>query len=43
VDLRTRSPFRSVLVEWYFWAMGFATLRHTGTADHLHVQLVLRE
>lgn len=39
VDLRTRSPFRSVLVEWYFRVMGFDTLRHTGTADHLHVSL----
>jgi hypothetical protein len=39
VDLRTRSPFRSVLVEWYFRAMGFKTLRHVGTSDHLHVYL----
>lgn len=42
VDLRTRSPFRSVLVEWYFLLMGFDTLRHQGTSDHLHVQLVVR-
>lgn len=39
VDLRTRGPLRSLLVEWYFRAMGFATLRHVGTADHLHVSL----
>jgi hypothetical protein len=41
VDLRTRSPFRSVVVEWYFLLMGFDTLRHTGTSDHLHVQLAV--
>ena len=41
VDLRTRSPFRSVLVDWYFRLMGFDTLRHTGTSDHLHVQLAV--
>lgn len=39
VDLRTRGPLRSLLVEWYFRAMGFQTLRHTGTRDHLHVSL----
>jgi hypothetical protein len=39
VDLRTRGPLRSLLVEWYFRAMGFDTLRHVGTADHLHVAL----
>jgi hypothetical protein len=39
VDLRTRGPLRSLLVEWYFGVMGFDTLRHTGTADHLHVSL----
>jgi len=26
----------------YFWSMGFATLRHVGTGDHLHVELPLR-
>lgn|SRR5574341_1017522 len=39
VDLRTRGTLRSLLVEWYFRAMGFDTLRHTGTRDHLHVSL----
>ncbi len=41
VDLRTRdrSIGRNVLSEWYFRLMGFSTLRHTGTADHLHVSL----
>jgi hypothetical protein len=40
VDLRTRGPLQSLLVEWYFRAMGFDTLRHTGTRDHLHVSLL---
>jgi len=41
VDLRTigRSAIVNLLVEWYFRAMGFRTLRHVGTADHLHVEL----
>jgi hypothetical protein len=41
VDLRTkgRNPAVNWLVERYFRAMGFCTLRHVGTADHLHVEL----
>jgi len=41
VDLRTagRSGVSNALVQVYFWAMGFRTLRHVGTADHLHVEL----
>ena len=41
VDLRTagRSAVRNRLVQWYFEGMGFATLRHVGTADHLHVAI----
>ena len=41
VDLRTigRSKWRNFLMTGYFKAMGFRTLRHTGTADHLHVSL----
>jgi len=41
VDLRTanRGWFRNRLTQAYFWAMGFGTLRHVGTADHLHVDL----
>jgi len=44
VDLRTEGQgmIRSRLVQLYFWSMGFSTLRHVGTADHLHVQLPLR-
>jgi len=30
------------LVQLYFVAMGFDTLRHVGTADHLHVELAVR-
>ena len=44
VDLRTRGRgvIRNRLVQFYFWSMGFSTLRHVGTADHLHVQLASR-
>ena len=39
VDLRTRPGLKSLLVQWYFDLMGFDTLRHVGTHDHLHVSL----
>ncbi len=44
VDLRTngRTRGRNALTQWYFEGMGFSTLRHTGTADHLHVSIPLR-
>lgn len=44
VDLRTRGRWeiRNRLLQLYFWSMGFSTLRHVGTADHLHVQLAER-
>lgn len=40
-DIRTndRSEFRNKLLEYSFQLMGFRTLRHVGTADHLHVGL----
>ena len=43
-DLRTigRSEARNWLVLAYFKTMGFRTLRHVGTADHLHVGLDVR-
>lgn len=43
-DLRTagRCWVKNRLVQLYFWSMGFGTLRHTGTADHLHVELPVR-
>ena len=42
VDVRTmrRPEWRNRFVELYFRLMGFETLRHVGTADHLHVNLV---
>jgi hypothetical protein len=41
VDIRTlgRPEWRNRGVKLYFWLMGFSTLRHTGTADHLHVAM----
>lgn len=41
VDIRTRghSEFRNGLIAIYFRLMGFNTLRHVGTADHLHVSI----
>jgi hypothetical protein len=43
VDLRTkgRGAVRNLLMQGYFAALGFRTLRHVGTADHLHVSLPL--
>ncbi len=45
MDLRTvgRSDWRNWLVAGYFNVMGFGTLRHVGTADHLHVWLPMSE
>lgn len=42
-DLRTigRPVWRTALLMLYFRTMGFKTLRHVGTADHLHVSLPL--
>lgn len=41
LDLRTagRPGWRNLLVSGAFRIMGFRTLRHVGTADHLHVSL----
>ncbi len=43
LDLRTRDrpEWRNRAAELAFRAMGFHTLRHAGTADHLHVSLRL--
>jgi hypothetical protein len=43
VDLRTkgRGPVKNAALQLYFNSMGFRTLRHVGTADHLHVSLPL--
>ena len=42
MDLRTRArpEWQNFLVTNYFRLMGFRTLRHHGTADHLHVSLM---
>ncbi len=44
VDVRTagRGWLRNTGAVVYFRVMGFSTLRHVGTADHLHVALPLR-
>ena len=41
VDLRTqgRSEIRNWALEWLFQLVGFNTLRHVGTADHLHISI----
>ena len=41
IDLRTkgRNEIRNQFLNLYFKMMGLKTLRHTGTADHLHVSL----
>ena len=43
-DLRTagRGMVKNRLIQLYFWSMGFGTLRHVGTGDHLHVELPVR-
>lgn len=45
LDLRTngRPEWRNRLVELGFWALGFHSLRHVGTADHLHLSLQVPE
>lgn len=41
LDLRTntRTEIRNFFLKSYFWIMGFNTLRHSGTGDHLHISL----
>ena len=43
LDLRTRGrrEWRNQGLAMAFWALGFHTLRHRGTADHLHLSLRL--
>lgn len=42
IDIRTlgRGELRNNLLSGYFQLMGLRTLRHGGTADHLHVSLM---
>jgi hypothetical protein len=44
LDLRTlgRGPAKNLATRGYFALMGFRTLRHGGTEDHLHVELPTR-
>ena len=41
VDLRTRGKPEWLItsLRFYYWSVGFKTLRHTGTADHLHISI----
>jgi hypothetical protein len=41
VDIRTkgRGVIRNIFLRAYFRLLGLRTIRHVGTADHLHVQL----
>ncbi len=42
VGLSTLIVFDRDAVQLYLWGLGFSTLRHTGTSDHLHVELPVR-
>lgn len=43
IDIRTigKSELRNKLLQFTFYVLGFNTIRHTGTADHLHISLPL--
>lgn len=45
VDIRTKSrtEVRNFLLKNYFKAMGFNTLRHVGTEDHLHISIASKD
>jgi hypothetical protein len=45
LDLRTNdsAEWRNKLLESYFWLMGYRTLRHVGTGDHLHISLMIKD
>lgn len=43
VRVKNRSWVRNGLLQLYFKAMGFNTLRHGGTGDHLHISLKSRD
>lgn len=45
IDVRTngKSEIRNFLMKTYFSMMGFNTLRHDGTADHLHISLYSKD
>lgn len=45
IDLRTigRNEFRNFMLRSSFQIMGFKTIRHVGTADHLHISLPISD
>ena len=45
IDFRTKgnSEWRNTALKWTFQALGFRTLRHVGSADHLHVSLMVHD
>jgi len=45
IDLRTKghSEVRNFALKLYFQMMGFNTLRHVGTDDHMHVSLTSKD
>jgi len=45
MDLRTKgsNEISNCMLKAYFWSMGFNSLRHTGTADHLHISLSVHD
>ena len=43
IRVKNRSWLRNGLLQLYFKAMGFNTLRHGGTGDHLHISLTSRD
>lgn len=45
IDIRTKGhgKIRNTMLNVYFKMMGFNTLRHVGTADHLHVSLTSKD
>ena len=45
MDLRTkgRGELRNTLLKGYFQLLGFNTLRHHGTGDHLHISLSVKD
>ena len=43
VRVKNRSWVRNGLLQLYFKVMGFNTLRHSGTGDHLHISLTSRD
>ena len=44
IDIRTlgRSRFQNAVTQLYYRALGFRVIRHTGTADHIHVEIPVR-